>query len=195
MLTMFNGADPPASGPGPWVLRTALFMMLIAAASCETQPPTPGDQLTTDVSVREIMKEMTAPAADVLWSSVISVETPDGYEDRVPETDEGWANLRGSATAMVESANLLLIQGRHAAPEGTVTSASGYELEPYQVDSLIALDWEAWVGRVNQLQESGRRFLNTIDERDPDPLTLFDAGDDLVMACEGCHEAYWYPSN
>jgi hypothetical protein len=138
------------------------------------------------------MAAMVAPSADVLWSAVMTVSTPDGgYEEQGPQTDEDWARLRHSATIMVESANLLLMEGRRVAPEGAVSSAPGVELEPDSIATLLRVSREEWVRLVHEMQESGRVFLTAIDEKDAAPL--LDAGDGLNTACEDCHQAFWYP--
>lgn len=170
-------------------LRVAACAILLAVAACESTPPP--DELRPVSTVRDIMADMVAPSADVLWSAIQTVETPDGYVDKAPETDEEWAALRHSATTMVESANLILMDGRRVAPEGAEASAPGYELAPDSIATLIAADREKWVGMVHELQESGQVFLTAIDARDAAPL--FDAGDGLNAACEDCHQAYWYP--
>jgi hypothetical protein len=143
--------------------------------------------------MRDIMVDMVAPSADVLWSAIMTVSTPDGYEDRAPETDEEWARLRHSATTMVEAANLILMEGRRVAPEGSTSRAPGVELDPDSITTLIAVDHERWVDLVLQLQRSGQTFLSAIDARDASPL--FDAGDALNTACEDCHQVFWYPPN
>lgn len=163
--------------------------LLAAALGCESPPPP--DDVRPVATVREIMADMIAPSADVLWSAITTVETPDGYVDKGPETDEEWASLRHSATTMVESANLMVMSDRRVAPEGAAASAPGYELEPDSISSLIESDRTHWVALVHELQDAGQVFLTAIDARDSSPL--FDAGDGLNTACEDCHQAFWYP--
>jgi len=165
------------------------WMIVAGLLGCESSPPP--SELRPVATVRNIMADMIAPSADVLWSAIQTVETPDGYVDKAPETDEEWASLRHSATTMVESANLLLMDGRRVAPEGATAAAPGYELEPDSIAALIAADRAHWVELVHELQESGRVFLEAIDARDATPL--FDAGDGLNVACEDCHQTFWYP--
>jgi hypothetical protein len=171
-------------------LRSFAACMVTAGMLGCAAAPAPSD-LRSVATVRSIMADMVAPAADALWSAIQTVETPDGYVDKAPETDEEWASLRHSATTMVESANLLLMDGRRVAPEGATAAAPGYELEPDSIATLIAADRAHWVELVHELQESGRVFLEAIDARDASPL--FDAGDGLNVACEDCHQAFWYP--
>jgi len=163
----------------------------LAATACE--PASPPSEVVPVATVRDIMADIVAPAADVLWSAIETVSTPDGYEDKAPETDEEWARLRHSATSMVESANLLLTEGRRVAPEGSASSAPGVELEPDSIAALMEMSREDWVRFAHELQESGLVFLRAIDARNADPL--FDAGDGLNTACEDCHQAFWYSAN
>lgn len=190
---MSDSANSRVSGPCPRVLLVVIWVLLAATASCATRSSPPADELRPVVTLRDVMSAMIGPSADVLWASVMTVATPDGFEERVPETDEEWENLRRSATTMVEAANLLLIEGRRVARAGATSQTPGVELEPDQIASLLTEDWETWVRLAHELQESGQLFLNAIDARDPEPL--FDAGGDLDTACENCHQIYWYPSN
>jgi hypothetical protein len=144
-------------------------------------------------TIRDIMADMVAPSADVLWSAIMTVETADGYVDKVPETDEEWAHLRQSATTMVEAVDLILMEGRRVAPEGSTSRAPGVELAPDSIATLVMADRQRWVDLLRQLQQSGQMFLNAIDARDASPL--FDAGDALNAACEDCHQVFWYPTN
>lgn len=167
------------------------FAALLSMMACEQAPPP--DEVRPVATVREIMADMIGPASDVLWSAVTTVSTPDGYEDQVPQTDEEWARLRHSATTMVESANLLLTDGRLMAPPGSTASAPGVELEPDSIATLVSMNREEWVRLAHQLQESGQTFLDAIDTRTSEAQVLFDAGDELNTACEDCHQEFWYP--
>jgi hypothetical protein len=111
-----------------------------------------------------------------------------GFEEKGPETDEEWENLRRSATTMAEAENLPLIEGRRVAREGATSRTPGVDLEPDQIASLLAQDRGTWIRLVHELQESGQLFLNAIDARDAEPL--FDAGGVLNDACENCHQIY-----
>ena len=188
---MPDGANPPASGPCSRIRLVAMCVMLAATASCETRSSPPADEFRPVVTLQDVMSTMIGPSADVLWDAVTMVETPDGFTEKSPETDEEWENLRRSATIMVVAANLLSIEGRSVAKAGTTAQAPEFELEPDQITSLLAQDWETWITLTRGLQESGQVFLNAIDARDAE--ALFDAGGTLDAACENCHQIYWYP--
>ena len=192
-FTMSDSANPGTSGSCPQILLMAIGVLLAATASCETRSGPPADEFRPVVTLQDVMSAMIGPSADVLWSAVTTVETVDGLEEKGPETDEEWENLRRSATTIAEAANLLLIEGRRVAREGATARSPGFELEPDQIASLVAQDRETWIRLVHELQESGQLLLNAIDARNPE--ALFDAGGVLNDACENCHQIYWYPSN
>lgn len=137
------------------------------------------------------MNAVIGPAADTLWASVTMVETEDGFEEKGPETDAEWENLRRSAVTMVESANLMLIKGRTVAMAGTGSRTPGVQLEPDQIAALVVQEAETWTRLVHEFQQSGQLFLDAIDGKDPAPL--LDAGDKLNAACGNCHQVFWYP--
>jgi hypothetical protein len=76
-----------------------------AQTSAQTSPFLP------KASIRELMEAEVDPAADALWDSVQITLTAAGEEDRQPRTDEEWKAVRRSAVILVESANLLVMEG------------------------------------------------------------------------------------
>ena len=57
------------------------------------------------------MNGIVRPAARVVFASVGTIISADGVEEREPRTDEEWAAVGNSAAALVESANLLMMDG------------------------------------------------------------------------------------
>lgn len=179
----------PESKSFSLVLQVSACALVFATSACAT--PGRSDDVRPVGTVRDVMADMVAPAADVLWSAIQTVSTPDGYIDKAPETDEEWAALKRSATTMAEAANLLLTEGRRIAPEGAASTAPGYNLEPDSIATLVAARHMEWVTASHELQDAARVFLDAIAARNADPL--FDAGDGLNTACEDCHQTFWYP--
>jgi len=138
------------------------------------------------------MRYLVDPAADAIWESVVTEVTAEGVFDHVPETDEDWAKLRGHAITLVEATNLLLMPDRRIAAEGSRSEMPSVDLEPEQIEALLAENREAWMQFVGGLSESGLVVLSAVDKRDVDALLV--AGDGLDLACENCHVRYWYPS-
>lgn len=180
-------------------MRTPVALCLIlAATACEAAPPRSADgteaaqpPLLPAVSIEEVMRYMIDPAADSIWGSVVTIVTDEGIQDIVPETEEDWEALRGHAVTLLESTNLLLMEGRPVAAEGSVSDMPGVDLEPAQIEDLLAANRPAWTTLTLGLRASGLEVLKAIEAHDLDGLLV--AGDGLDLACENCHIQFWYP--
>ena len=80
-----------------------------------------------------------------------------------PENDYEWLTVRNSALMLAESGNLLMIGGR-------------------------ARDEDEWMAMSQALVDAGVSALSAAEARDVDGL--LGAGDQIVVACEKCHEPY-----
>jgi cytochrome c556 len=118
--------------------------------------------------------------------------TEKGTVEKGPVTDEDWANLRSTAVTLAESTNLLIVPGRHVAPPGTKSENPDSELEPEQMQALIAKNRAAFVAHAHVLHEAAMEALRAIDARKLDAIS--DAGGTIDAACEGCHLQFWYPN-
>jgi hypothetical protein len=143
-------------------------------------------------TVKDLMLEIVDPNADVVWLSVTSVVSRDGLVETRPETDEEWHEVRRGAIALVEAANLLQIPGRHVARPGEKSETPGVELEPLEMEDLINQDRAAWNMRANALHDASLEALNAIEAHDA--ARVFEVGEHIERACEGCHSQYWYPN-
>lgn len=178
-------------------MRTPVVLCFaLATIACEAAPPqsTPADSappFQVTVSIEEVMRYMIDPAADAIWESVVTIVTDDGIEEIKPETDEDWAALRAHAVTLTESTNLILMEDRPVAEEGAVSELPGVDLEPEQIEEILAANRGAWTQLTLALQGSGVQVLEAIDARDLEALLV--AGDGLDLACENCHIQFWYP--
>jgi cytochrome c556 len=143
-------------------------------------------------SILEIMESIVMPAAQTIWDSVAVDVTEKGTVEKGPVTDEDWAKLRAMAVTLAESTNLLIVQGRRVAPAGTKSENPDAELEPEQMQALIAKNRPAFIAHAHVLHEAAMEALRAIDARKPDDIT--DAGGTIDAACEGCHLQFWYPN-
>jgi len=143
-------------------------------------------------SILEIMESIVMPAAQKLWDSVAVDVTEKGTIEKGPVTDEDWANLRSTAVELAEATNLLIVPGRRVAPPGTKSENPDSELEPEQMQALIAKNRPAFVAHAHVLHEAAMEALRAIDARNLDGIT--DAGGTIDSACEGCHLQFWYPN-
>ena len=179
-------------------MRTPIVLCLaLAAIACEAGPPAPAEgtaaapPFRTTVSIEEIMRYMIDPPADAIWESVVTIVTEDGVEEIMPETDEDWEALRKQAVTLTEATNLLLMEDRRVAEEGSTSELPGVDLEPEQIEALLAENRGAWTQFTLGLHDSGVAVLDAIDAHDLDGLLV--AGDGLDLACENCHVRFWYP--
>jgi len=172
----------------------AFGVCLIVAGGCgsrEAAPPPESYRPTA--TVKDIMDSIVDPESDVLWNAVATVISADGIEERAPQTEEEWAEIRKSAVQLVEATNLLRIPGRKVAKPGEKSQNPRIELEPAAIEKLIADDPETWTKLINGLHDAALPALKAIDARNVQGL--FDAGDHMEKACESCHQHYWYPPN
>ena len=147
----------------------------------------------THATIQELMEAIVDPSADVLWDSVGTIIDKKGIHEKAPQNEAGWANLRLATVRLVEGANLLTDQGRHAAPASEHSRAPGSELEPGEMDALIAANREVFDSFARALQAVSLEASAAIAKRDP--KALFEAGGRLDQACEACHRVFWYPND
>jgi len=167
------------------------------AASCQSRPAEPAadpaaPQYTTTATIKDIMLHIIDPAGDLVWDSVATVIDKEGMKETKPETDEDWFKVRSGVITLIEASNLLQIPGRKMARPGEKSVAPGVELEPEEMDALVAKDRAGWNERAKALHDIALKVLEVVEAKDAQKL--FDIGEDLDKACENCHRAYWYPN-
>lgn len=186
--------------------RLVVAAQLLALAACSQSASPPAARAVSDAvkgansagespfeitaTIRELMDSTVDPAADALWDSVAVTSTGKGVEETQPKTAEDWAALRRHAVTLMESMNLVVMQGRHAAPPGT--KAAEGELSSAEIDQHIDANRGALVGFAKVLRASARKALTAIDRKDVQGL--FEAGSNIDAACEACHVTFWYPN-
>ena len=143
-------------------------------------------------TVKDIMDDIMIPASEGVFNSVSSTAGPNGQEDKVPTTDADWAAVRKDARLIVEAGNLLMIEGRHVAPASAKSEHPGVELEPAEMDALVAKNRTKWTQAAQGIVAAGLTALKAIDMKNV--MALSDAGGDLDEACETCHLQFWYPN-
>ena len=176
----------------------AVLLSATALAACD-KPGSPA--ASADVAspfkptagIQDIMADMIEPSAEFLWESVSSTVTEQGVEEKQPRTDEEWSEVRRHAIVLTESANLLLIDGRHVAREGKQLDDHGTpgNLTLEQVEQAIATDRASFVAFSQALHDAGAALLKAADDRDAQAIVA--AGETLDQVCESCHLKFWYP--
>jgi len=179
------------------LLATLIAATLLSAcdkpAAPESPPATSASPLKPTAGIQDIMAGMIDPAADFLWESVSSTVTEQGTEEKQPRTDEEWKEVRRQALILTESANLLLVEGRHVAREGKQLEDHNTpgNLTLAQVEQAIAADRATFVAFGQALHDAGATLLKAADEKDVQAIV--NGGEVLDGVCESCHLKFWYP--
>ena len=174
----------------------ALLAVLIAAgcrrASEAAAPEGALPPFATELTIKDLMLNVIDTNADVVWLSVTTVASAEGLVETRPKTDEEWARVKGAAVTLAEAANLLMIPGRKVAPDDHKSEVPGIELEGHEMDALIAKDPQAFYKHARDLYAAAMIAARAADKKDADKV--FEVGEAIEHACEGCHRAYWYPN-
>jgi cytochrome c556 len=145
------------------------------------------------VSVKELMRDLIDPIADNIFNAVSTVVTEQGTVETAPTTQEDWDKIRVGAVTMAEAAYLLKVR-RPFAPAGDLNDSVGpdaVELSPDQITAKVDKDSVEWNARIEALRNVGLQVLDIVKRKDV--AELWDAAENLDIACEGCHRSYWYP--
>jgi cytochrome c556 len=175
-------------------LATLMVATLLGGCEKTAPPPATGASLLKPTAgIQDIMASMIDPSADFLWESVSSTVTAEGTEEKQPRTEEEWSEVRRHAIILTESANLLLVEGRHVAREGKQLEDHGTpgNLTLEQVEQAIANDRATFVAFGQALHDVGAQMLKAADNKDVQAMMT--AGEALDGVCESCHLKFWYP--
>jgi hypothetical protein len=178
-------------------MRPIFILLLLASVGCQrgepgSQAAVPQPQYMPTATIKDLMLSMVDPSADGVWLSVTSVVDEKGLRETRPQSDEDWKKVRQSAVALMEAANLLRVPGRRVARPGEKSETPGVELEPEEMDALIAKDRAAWNERARILHDAAFNVMQAIDAKDSNQV--FERGQAIEEACENCHKQYWYPN-
>ena len=114
-------------------------------------------------SVHQLMHDIVYPNAEIVWESVGTIISYEGTEEIFPRNDQEWEAVERSALTLTEAGNLLMIEGR-------------------------AKDTGDWMERARALVDAASVALEAA--RNKDAAAVFDSGEGIYFACEGCHQQY-----
>jgi hypothetical protein len=160
-----------------------------AQSSQSSTPSAPSSPFMPKASIREIMAAEVDPAADALWDSVQIKITAAGEDHQQPRTDEEWQAVRRSALTLIESTNLLVMDGRHIV--GPNVQLPPGEADPAVLQQRLDANRASFNGFAVALRNVSLKALDAIDAKDPN--RLLEVGGEIDEACEACHLVYWYP--
>ena len=177
---------------GALLLFTVPFLTGACQSAAPPAPAPPAEPYAPTATIKDLMLSLIDPAADAVWLSVTTVQDAKGITETAPTNDEEWTKVRHGALQLAEAANLLMIPGRRMARPGEKSETPGVELEPEEMDALVAKDRAGWVMRATGLHEAAVAVLAAVDAKDAQKV--FEIGEQIEVACENCHSHYWYPN-
>jgi hypothetical protein len=164
----------------------------LLVCACESKTPSAaGPPIRPVASIQELMQAEVDKAADGVWDAVATISTESGTEEHHPRTPEEWAEVRLSAIALIESTNLLVMDGRQVGAKEFPAEADG-ALDSRQIQALIDAKRPQFNAFAAALRENALKALAAIDAKDP--AALVKAGGEIEAVCEACHLTFWYPN-
>lgn len=153
------------------VVPSATILLVALAGACGQGGGDAGDPAVDPpfqpvASLHDLMHDVVYPNAEVVWKSVGTIISYAGTEEIRPADEEAWEKVLQSALTLAEAGNLLMIRGRADAQE----------------DGL-------WVAKAQGLTEATIPAVEAARNRDAE--AIFDLGEGIYNACNGCHEEYW----
>jgi hypothetical protein len=153
-----------------FVVAVALFLsglaFVIAGARLARQAPKAAAAevpITPVASVRQIMNGIVGPAANRIYGAVGTVISNKGTVEKAPRTDQEWETVADDAAALIESGNLILMEGR-------------------------AVDRGDWVKMTQAMIDAGKVVLRAAQEKSADKV--FESGEAVNESCDNCHQKY-----
>jgi hypothetical protein len=174
------------------MLAIATLFVMTACSKSEPVPAADTPPYEPAATVKDLMLSLIDGAADDVWLAVTTTQTAQGTVEVAPKTEEDWLKVRHGAVRLAEGANLLMMPGRKVALPHEKSETPGIELEPAEMDALIAKDRAAYYQRARALHDAAMLALAAVEAKDA--KKLFEVGETIEHACEGCHSAYWYPN-
>jgi hypothetical protein len=119
--------------------------------------------VTPIASIKEIMNGMVVPASDAVFAAVSTSVTKQGVEEKAPKNDAEWQALANKAAMLVESGNLMLVDGRMK-------------------------DKGDWVKLSQAFIDASKVALDGARAHKAD--AVFASGEAIDKICDSCHEKY-----
>jgi cytochrome c556 len=127
----------------------------VAIAQAPSYTPKPYGNL------KQVMRSVSLPASDIIF----------GVQEKPPKDDMGWQTVENAATAIEETANLMMIPGR--------LRSNG---QPVPVK---AADYAKFAAA---LIPAGRDCVKAAQKKSQDDVS--NCTDSLSQACDNCHKVY-----
>src|SRR3954463_15917228 len=96
-----------------YLMLISVCIVVVLCTSCKAQEAPKESEYKLTSPIRQIMRSMVMPNADVLWNAVSTKVTDKGTEENAPKTEDDWKVVRSSAVTIMEASDLILMPGRH----------------------------------------------------------------------------------
>jgi cytochrome c556 len=179
LLAMAAACDKPAAPPPA------------ATASAPSLPDMP--TVPADATVKDIMAAMVDPSGDFMFESVQDIADDRGITRKQPRTDADWALVRHHIEVLNRGADLLAVPGRKAARAEERAAFPAVELQPEEVDHLLATERPDFLRRIGVFKAAVADLAKAAEAKDAEALLTSLNG--LDKGCESCHLHYWYPKD
>jgi cytochrome c556 len=166
------------------VVMTAGAVTTTIAAESARKPAAAGP-----ASLQDVMKGKIAPAADVVWMAVGSVDD----KDVKPETPAQWKKVRDAALVLASAPTLLAGPDLPIVRPGNKLQDEGQDgnLSSAEMKTKIAANRAEFAGYAKALQAHANDVVKAVDRKDAD--AIMEIGGAIDEACEACHTKFWYP--
>src|SRR4030095_16007613 len=165
---------------------------VLTGSGC-TKSQSPAPDLLKTATIKDIMDSMVDPSGDFMFESVVEIADANGITHKAPQTDEEWEQVRHRALILLETPNLLIMEGRKVANPGEKSKNPEVELQPEQIQKLVDSDRVGFVRGARNLQDAAAMARKAVDAKDKD--ALFHSIESIDKACENSHLHYWYPND
>jgi len=174
-----------------WRLAACAAAASLALAGCEQKraaaPAPPPD------NVKAVMDSIMDPSGDFLFESVVDVSDDKGTRREAPQTDADWAEVQHHLDQLNEGVRRLSVPGLAAAGPGDKSLNPEVELQPAEIDKLLATDHADFLRRAGRLKDAAAEGSKAVKAKDVEGLLK--ALTAIDHACESCHLKFWYPKD
>lgn len=158
------------------IALAGLVSLVALSASAQSQDDTPktplppatpvvpiGEPGKSKLIVKDLMRYVLNPAAETFWLAGGEIDEGEARKSRTPATDAKWNGALAAAATVLETGNMLTMDGR----------------------SLADPQWAKWSADLNKAGAAGVKAAQARDGE-----ATFAAGSDMFDACQACHAKY-----
>lgn len=152
-----------------FAVSVALFVAgigFVIAAGRTARTVAPAEEtlpLVPVASVKQIMGAVTGPAATALFNAVGTIVNTEGVKEIAPQNDEEWTALGNTVASLVESGNLMMMEGR-------------------------AVDRGDWIKMSQAMIDAGVIALKAVEAKSTEDVLT--SGEAVNASCDTCHARY-----